>query len=120
MTTGRTNIIPSGAWFPTMTAFPRTRSAMDLPAPIHPTASTLACLRELTGNYDFEGIFVDMVFWPDVCYCAHCTERFRKRGWRRAAAHRRLGRSHVAKVRGRPPALDAGIRRAHDKLHQGA
>ncbi len=38
----------------------------------------LACLRELTGNYDFDGIFLDMVFWPDVCYCAHCTERFRK------------------------------------------
>jgi hypothetical protein len=37
----------------------------------------LACLRELAGNYDFDGIFLDMVFWPDVCYCAHCTERFR-------------------------------------------
>ena len=39
---------------------------------------TLACLRELVGNYDFEGIFVDMPLWPDVCYCAHCTERFRR------------------------------------------
>jgi hypothetical protein len=38
----------------------------------------LACLRELTGNYDFDGIFIDMVFWPDVCYCPHCTARFRK------------------------------------------
>jgi hypothetical protein len=37
----------------------------------------LACLRELVGNYDFEGIFLDMVFWPDVCYCPHCTARFR-------------------------------------------
>ena len=37
----------------------------------------LACLRELTGNYEFDGIFIDMVFWPDVCYCPHCTERFR-------------------------------------------
>jgi hypothetical protein len=37
-----------------------------------------ACLRELAGNYDFDGIFLDMVFWPDVCYCAHCIERFRK------------------------------------------
>ena len=36
----------------------------------------LACLRELVGNYDFEGIFLDMVFWPTVCYCAHCTARF--------------------------------------------
>ena len=38
----------------------------------------LACLRELVGNYDFEGIFVDMALWPDVCYCPHCTERFRR------------------------------------------
>jgi hypothetical protein len=36
----------------------------------------LACLRELVGNYDFEGIFLDMTFWPAVCYCPHCTERF--------------------------------------------
>ena len=38
----------------------------------------VACLRELTGMYDFDGIFIDMTFWPDICYCAHCTERFRK------------------------------------------
>ncbi len=37
-----------------------------------------ACLRELASHYDFDGIFLDMVFWPDICYCAHCTERFRK------------------------------------------
>jgi len=36
----------------------------------------LACLRELVGNYDFEGIFLDMTWWPAVCYCPHCTERF--------------------------------------------
>jgi hypothetical protein len=39
---------------------------------------TFACLRELVGNYDFESIFVDMPIWPDVCYCPHCTERFRR------------------------------------------
>lgn len=38
----------------------------------------LACLRELVGNYDFEGIFIDMTFWPAVCYCPHCAARFRK------------------------------------------
>ncbi len=36
----------------------------------------LACLRELVGNYDFEGIFLDMTYWPAVCYCPYCTERF--------------------------------------------
>jgi hypothetical protein len=37
----------------------------------------LAELRELVGNYDFEGIFLDMTFWPYVCYCPHCAARFR-------------------------------------------
>ncbi len=36
----------------------------------------LACLRELVSNYDFEAIFIDMTFWPAVCYCPHCTARF--------------------------------------------
>lgn len=39
---------------------------------------TLACLRELVGNYDFDGIFLDMTFWPAVCYCPHCSVRFWK------------------------------------------
>ncbi len=38
---------------------------------------TLACLRELVGKYDFEGIFIDMTLWPDVCYCTRCIEKFR-------------------------------------------
>jgi hypothetical protein len=38
----------------------------------------LECLRELVGNYDFECLFLDMTFWPAVCYCPHCTARFRK------------------------------------------
>ncbi len=38
----------------------------------------LACLRELTGNYDFEALFIDMTFWPAVCYCPYCTGRFRR------------------------------------------
>lgn len=37
-----------------------------------------ACLRELVGNYEFGGIFLDMTFWPTVCYCPHCTARFWK------------------------------------------
>lgn len=38
----------------------------------------LACLRELVGRYEFQGILIDMVFWPDVCYCPHCIARFRE------------------------------------------
>jgi len=37
-----------------------------------------ACVRELTSKYDFDGIFLDMTFWPAVCYCAHCVERYWK------------------------------------------
>ncbi len=37
-----------------------------------------ACLRELVANYEFQGIFLDMTFWPAICYCPHCTERFRR------------------------------------------
>lgn len=36
----------------------------------------IACLRELVGNYDFEGIFLDITMWSVVCYCPHCTARF--------------------------------------------
>ncbi len=38
----------------------------------------LACLRELVGNYDFECIFLDMTFWPVICYCPYCTARYWK------------------------------------------
>ncbi|MGL4736044.1 MAG: alpha-L-fucosidase, partial [Cellulosilyticaceae bacterium] len=35
-------------------------------------------LEELLDLYDFDGMFLDMPFWPDVCYCASCRERFIK------------------------------------------
>ncbi len=37
-----------------------------------------ACVEELTTQYDLDGIFCDMTFWPGICYCPHCTERFRQ------------------------------------------
>lgn len=42
------------------------------------TEHTLACLKELVANYDFECIFLDMTFWSEVCYCTHCTARYWK------------------------------------------
>lgn len=36
----------------------------------------LTCLKELVGQYDFEAIFLDMTFWPTICYCPHCTARY--------------------------------------------
>ena len=36
----------------------------------------VAQLRELGQEYDFEGIWPDMTFWPRVCYCPACRERY--------------------------------------------
>ena len=33
-------------------------------------------IGELCRNYEFEGIFFDMTFWPVVCYCPNCKKRF--------------------------------------------
>lgn len=35
-----------------------------------------AHVRELCSRYRFEGIFLDMTFWPTVCYCPNCQRRF--------------------------------------------
>lgn len=37
----------------------------------------LSELAELCENYDFEGIWPDMTFWPGVCYCDNCRRRYR-------------------------------------------
>jgi hypothetical protein len=33
-------------------------------------------VEEICRNFDFEGIRFDMTFWPGLCYCPHCRERF--------------------------------------------
>ncbi|MEG0909983.1 MAG: alpha-L-fucosidase, partial [Ruthenibacterium sp.] len=35
-----------------------------------------ACLTEITANYDFESIFLDMPFWSEVCYCPSCRKKY--------------------------------------------
>ena len=35
-------------------------------------------LIHLNTHYDFEGMFLDMTFWPDICYCQHCRTRYFK------------------------------------------
>lgn len=37
-----------------------------------------ACLTEMNTLYDFEGMFLDMTFFPEVCYCDSCRERYKK------------------------------------------
>ncbi len=36
------------------------------------------CLIEMNTLYDFEGMFLDMTFFPEVCYCSSCRERYKK------------------------------------------
>ncbi len=31
---------------------------------------------ELCEEYEFEGMFFDMTFWPDICFCENCKRRF--------------------------------------------
>ena len=35
-----------------------------------------ANLQELNRLYNFEGMFLDMTFWPEICYCPSCRERY--------------------------------------------
>lgn len=35
-----------------------------------------AHLVELNQKYDFEGMFLDMTFFPDVCYCPTCRKKY--------------------------------------------
>ena len=37
-----------------------------------------ACLTEINENYDFEGMFLDMTFFPEVCYCESCQNKYKK------------------------------------------
>jgi hypothetical protein len=37
----------------------------------------VAQLTEICTGYEFEGTWPDMTFWPGICYCHSCQERFR-------------------------------------------
>ena len=36
----------------------------------------IARIKEFVSIYDIDGIWLDQLFWPGVCYCPHCTARF--------------------------------------------
>ena len=38
----------------------------------------LSQINEIMGSYKFNGFFFDMAFWPAICLCKHCREKFRK------------------------------------------
>jgi hypothetical protein len=35
-----------------------------------------AFVEEICGLFDFEGLRFDMTFWPSLCFCKHCQQRF--------------------------------------------
>ena len=35
-----------------------------------------AQIKEFCEYFDFEGVFFDMTFWPEVCYCDSCKKRW--------------------------------------------
>lgn len=37
---------------------------------------TVDCLKEMTEKYAFESIFMDMPFFPEVCYCPSCRKKY--------------------------------------------
>jgi hypothetical protein len=40
-------------------------------------AYEMAQLGDLLSRYQFDALFLDMIFWPIVCACEHCRDRFR-------------------------------------------
>ena len=40
-------------------------------------------LQELASTYEFSGVFLDMPFWPSICYCQSCRERY----WKEAGTY---------------------------------
>lgn len=37
-----------------------------------------AQIEEIAGYFTFDAMFFDMLFWPDLCYCAHCKARWER------------------------------------------
>jgi hypothetical protein len=46
-------------------------------------AFALTQVTELAERYVFEGVNLDMTFWPGVCYLRDLPPALRRRGWRR-------------------------------------
>jgi len=35
-------------------------------------------INELSESYEFDSLFFDMTFWPAICLCPHCRQRYRQ------------------------------------------
>ena len=54
---------------------------------------TVTQLKEMLDIYEMEGVFLDMAFWPMVCYCDSCKARYKKGNGERNTDANRLERS---------------------------
>lgn len=53
------------------------RSRFKICCPNSPYHQYVAALtQEICSRFEFDGIRFDMTFWPTVCYCKHCRQRF--------------------------------------------
>lgn len=39
---------------------------------------TVEQIKEMSEYTEFDGMFYDMTFWPHMCYCEHCKDRWKK------------------------------------------
>ena len=56
---------------------PNSRYGVCCPANMDYVAFMVAEVEELARSYEFDSLFVDMPFWPDICVCDTCRERLR-------------------------------------------
>ena len=55
----------------------QTRPRFGLVCPNSPYRDyATALVQEICEQFDFEGIRFDMTYWPTVCFCRHCRNRF--------------------------------------------
>lgn len=70
----------SVVWTPSRISLPGKVNRYGLVCPNNPDYRKYCSdiLTELAEKYVFDGMFLDMPFWPYPCYCKHCTEKFFK------------------------------------------
>jgi len=61
----------------TNSGLPRSRYGWCCPNSSGYREFVTAQIEELFSEYRCDGVFFDMTFWPDVCYCPDCVARYR-------------------------------------------
>lgn len=59
-----------------LSMFRRGRYGIVCPNNLEYREEVRRCLTEMNSRYKFDTIFLDMAFWPEICHCASCRERY--------------------------------------------